>query len=45
MFSSEDFYINKMRRYVLIITTLLLIVERSSAQLDGDPPLLPEQGK
>ena len=41
---SEDLYMIKMMRYFLIITTILLIVERSSAQLDGDPPPLPDTG-
>ena len=34
----------KMMRYVLIITTLLLTVNRSSAQLNGAPPPLPTTG-
>ena len=34
-----------MRSYLLIIAVLFVSVQRSSAQLDGAPPPLPDTGK
>ena len=44
-FDETKLFLYVMRSYLLIIAVLFVSVERSSTQLDGDPPPLPDTGK